>query len=161
MDGDQWLAVGVGLVMGLGLVGTVLPFFPGLPLIWGAALVFGINVGWDTSGVIAMSVITVLMLAGIAAKVVLPARSAAETGAPRSTLVLGALFGVVGFFVVPVVGLPLGAVVGILVAEFRRTRDWDRAWRSTRSAIVGFGMGALLEIAAGLAMIVAWVFWAL
>src|SRR5687768_15535861 len=100
--------------MGLGLVGTVLPFFPGLPLIWGAALVYGFNAGWDTSGIIGMSVITALMVAGITAKFALPARGAAETGAPRSTLLVGAVFGAIGFFLVPIIGLPLGAVAGIL-----------------------------------------------
>ena len=159
MDNDAFVIALVGLVMLVGLFGTLLPFVPGLPLIWGCALLYGFTEGWDSTSWAAMVVITLLMAAGIFAKVVLPARRLAETGVPRSTLLLGAVAGVVGFFVMPVVGMPLGAVAGVYAAERRRTADAGRAWASTKSAIVGFGIGTLIEMGAGLAMITAWVAW--
>lgn len=159
VDDSVWPELGVALVMAIGLAGTILPFVPGLPLIWGAALVYGVTESFGTVGVVAMVVITGLLISGISAKIVVPQRRATAGGAPRSTLVLAALAGIVGFFVIPVVGLPVGAVAGVLVAEYRRTNDWAAARRSTKEVVIGFGIGTLIEMAAGLAMIVTWVIW--
>jgi hypothetical protein len=60
-----------------------------------------------------------------------------------------------------VIGLPLGAVAGVYAAEHHRTGDAAGAWRSTKSAIVGFGIGTLIEMGAGLAMVAIWVVWAI
>lgn len=159
MDNDIVITALVGLVMLLGLFGTLAPFVPGLPLIWAAAFAYAFVDGWSSADRTAMAVMTLLMVAGIAAKIVLPARKLAETGVPRSTLMFGALAGVVGFFVIPVVGLPLGAIAGVYSAEHRRTGDASRAWTSTKGAIVGFGIGTLIEMGAGLAMVATWVVW--
>lgn len=147
------------LVMSVGLAGTLLPFLPGLLLIWLAGLVFGIVDGFGTVGAALFALMTMLLVAGTAARYVLPARRGAGSGVPRSTLLLAAAAGVVGFFVVPVVGLPLGAALGVLLAERGRTRSWAAAWDRTRSVVVGFGLGALAEIGAGLAMVLAWAGW--
>jgi uncharacterized protein YqgC (DUF456 family) len=76
-------------------------------------------------------------------------------------LLLGSIAGIIGFFVVPIVGLPLGAVAGVYLAEYLRTADPGTAWRSTKQVILGFGIGALFEMSAGVVMIVAWVIWVL
>jgi uncharacterized protein len=149
----------VALVMAVGLIGTFLPLVPGLPLIWGAALAYGLLDGFGGVGWVAMAVITLLLVAGTVAKIVLPHRRASAVGVPRSSLVVAAVAAVIGFFAIPVVGLPLGGAAGLVAAEYRRTRDWASAWRSTKSAIVGFGYGALLELGAGMAMIVCWIAW--
>lgn len=146
--------------MGLGLLGTLLPFVPGLPLIWAAAFVYGLIEGFGRTAWIAMTVISLLMIGGFIAKFILPQRRASASGVTRSTLVFGAVAGLVGFFAVPVVGLPLGAVVGVLLAERRRTNDWPRARRSTKEVVIGFGLGVLVEMGAGMAMIASWVVWA-
>ena len=161
MDSDVWVLIVVGTAMLVGLFGTLIPFVPGLPLIWAAAMFYGYDSDWTSTGVVAMLLITVIMLAGVAAKIVLPSKRVTESGAPRSTLFIGGVAGIIGFFVIPVVGLPVGAIAGVLLAEHRRTNDWDAAWASTKSAIIGFGIGTLIEIGAGIAMIACWVVWAL
>jgi uncharacterized protein len=50
---------------------------------------------------------------------------------PWTTVGLGSLLAVVGFVVVPVVGLPLGFVLGVYLAELARLRDPGAAWPST------------------------------
>jgi uncharacterized protein len=148
-------------VMAVGLFGTVVPLLPGLSLIWTAALAYGLIGDFGSAGWIAMTAITLFLAAGTVAKFVLPQRRVAAGGAPRSTLMVGAAAGLVGFFALPVVGLPVGAVLGVLAAEYRRTKDWSPAWRSTKHVIVGFGLGALVELGAGVAMIGCWVAWVL
>lgn len=158
---DLGVIVLIGLAMALGLIGTLLPLLPGLPIIWAAALVFGLLEGFEGAGAVAFTLITLLAITGIAAGLVLPHRRVAARGAPASTVAVGVIAGIVGFFVVPVVGLVLGAVGGVLLAERARTNDWDSAWNATKDLMVGFGIGVAVEFAAGLAMIVCWVVWLL
>jgi len=145
----------VGLAMLVGLVGTVLPFLPGLPIIWGAGLVWVLSSDGSARWLV-LAVLTVLLVAGTVAHYALPARSLGGR-APRSTLLLGALGAIVGMFVVPVVGFPLGGVVGVFLAESRRTGSGREAWESTRRVLVAFGIGMLVEVGAGVLMVLTWV----
>ncbi|HEX6755952.1 MAG TPA: DUF456 domain-containing protein [Mycobacteriales bacterium] len=154
MSGDEQLLV--GLVMVAGLVGVLLPVLPGLLLIWAAGLWWTVADGGGPVRWTVFAVITGLLAVGTVTKYVLPARSASARGAPLTTLLAGAAGAVVGFFVIPVVGAPIGGVVGIYLAELARLQDSRRAWTSTRAALVAIGIGLLVELTAAVLMIGAW-----
>lgn len=146
----------VALVMALGVVGVVVPVLPGLLLVAGAALVWALT-EQDTRAWVVFAAMAVVLGVGAVAKYVLPARSLAAAGAPRSTLLIGAAGAVVGFFVIPVVGLPIGGVGGVFVAELRRLNgDRSAAWRSTWVTIKAVGLGILVELVAALAAVAIW-----
>lgn len=145
--------------MAIGLVGTLVPLLPGLALIWGTALVYGLVDGFGTVGTVAFVTITVLFGASLICKVVLPSRRGRSGGVPALALAIGALGAAIGFFLIPVVGLIVGAVCGVLLAEYARTRDWKVAWRGTRAVAAGVGLAIALEVAAGLLMVLAWAGW--
>lgn len=151
----------VAVLMAVGLAGIVLPFLPGLPIIWGAALLYGFLTDFGGLGVTAMIAITVLAGLGIAASFVLPDRAGVASGATRSTRLFAGLLGLVGFFVVPVIGFPLFACAGVLLAQYRETAEWDTAVRSTIAVLKGFGAGLIAELGAGLAIVAVWVAWVL
>ena len=159
MDDNAALVIVVAAAMAVGVAGTVVPFVPGLGLVWLAALVYGLVAGFGLAGWIAFLTVTALAVGGLVAGVVLPHRAARGGGATSLSLVLGAATAVVGFFVVPVIGLPLGGVVGIFVGELIRTRDATIAWRATIATLKGFGLGTLVQAACGLAMVSVWVIW--
>lgn len=144
------------LVMVVGLVGTVLPVLPGLLLVWGAGVVWAWLDGGGVTRWAVVAVLTALLVAGSVAKYVLPARSGREAGAPPRTLWLGALGALVGFFVIPVVGLVVGGIGAVYLAELSRLGRSDLAWRSTWAVLVGFGIGVLVEVATGLVMVAVW-----
>jgi hypothetical protein len=64
--------------------------------------------------------------------------------------------GIVGFFVIPVVGLVIGFVLGVYLAEHRRVGP-AAAWPSTREALRAVGVSILIELAAGVVAALAWV----
>lgn len=138
-----------------GLVGTLVPVVPGLPVAWAAAVATLVAQTGPTPWTL-LVVLTLVAAAGTAASVVLPARRLATAPVPRSTLGMTAVGAVVGFFVVPVVGLVLGAVAGLLLAEQRRTGDLASAWTSARGVLAAYGVGVLLELAAGVLLGVVW-----
>jgi len=49
----------------------------------------------------------------------------------------------------------------VLLAEYGRTSDWPTARRSTKAVVIGFGLGALAELSAGMLMVACWVVWVL
>jgi uncharacterized protein YqgC (DUF456 family) len=157
---DTELTVVVGLAMAIGLVGTLFPILPGLLLIWAAALVYGLVGEFGGVGIAAMFVITALTVAGVAAGVVIPKKAAGTAGASKSSLLLGAVVAVIGFFVIPIVGVPIGGALGIFVGEQIRTGDHRVAWIATKATLTGFGLAALAQFAAGVLMVITWVVWA-
>lgn len=159
MEGSGPLIALVGLVMAIGVAGTVVPLVPGLWLVVAAAAGYGLVEGFGPVGVAAMVAIVALAVAGAAAGVALPGRAASRTGAPRTSILAGAVGAVIGFFVVPVVGLPLGGVLGIFVVERVRTGDGATAWRTTKATLTAFGVATGIQLAAGMAMVLVWIGW--
>jgi hypothetical protein len=74
---------------------------------------------------------------------------------PNRTLWVGGGVAILGFFVVPVVGLLLGFVLGALLAELARVGS-ERAWPSTKAALRAVGLSVLLELITGLLAAVTW-----
>ncbi len=146
----------VAFVIALGVVGTVVPGVPGLPLAWVAVLAWTLLDGGGFGHWVVLLIVTLLMVGGIAAKYVLSERRMRRQGAPRRTLVVAALGGLLGFFLVPVIGVFLGLAVGALLAEYARLHELRAAWASTRGVLVALGIGTLIEIAAGVAMALTW-----
>jgi uncharacterized protein YqgC (DUF456 family) len=144
----------VGLAVLVGLVGIVVPVLPGSILILGAVLLWSV-VTATTTGWLVFAVVTTLLVAGGIVKYALPGRGLRTAGVPNRTLVAGGVLGVVGFFVVPVVGLVLGFVLGVYLSELQRVGT-GRAWPSTRAALRAVGLSMLIELAAGMLAAVTW-----
>lgn len=149
----------VAAVMVVGLVGTVVPVMPGLAVVWGAGLVYGLIAGFGTVGTVAFVVMTLLAVAGTIATYVLPHRGGKTRGAPASSMLAGVVGALVGVVVIPVLGLPIGAVTGVWLAETARLGDARKAWQVTVGVILGFGLGMLVEFSLGVLMIGCWVGW--
>ncbi|HLM19752.1 MAG TPA: DUF456 domain-containing protein [Acidimicrobiia bacterium] len=151
MTGAEVL-VALGIVVGL--VGVVVPVVPGALLVWAAILVWGIDVGTATSwGVVAAA--TALIAVGQVVKYTIPGRQLKARGVPNRSLMIGGLVGVVGFFVVPVVGLFIGFVLGVYASELQRVGA-GTAWPSTKAALRAVGVSMLVELASVLLAATAW-----
>lgn len=158
MDGVVAL---VAVAMAVGIVGTVIPLLPGLLLVWGAALGYGLYEGFDAAGIAAFTVITLLGAAGTLAGWLVPQRAAGKAGAAKTSILVAAVGAVVGFFAIPVVGVMVGGLAGLYLAELQRTNDSATAWRSTRATVVGFGLATLAQFLIAIAMAAAWAVWAI
>jgi hypothetical protein len=143
------LEVLVGVVILVGLIGIVITVLPGSLLIGAAVLVWALyvqsTIGWWTLAVVAV----VLTVGMIGSKVVM-ARHTQRAGTTNGSLIFGGLLGIVGFFVIPLVGLPIGFVLGLWLAEYYRLREPSPAWTSAKAGLAGTGWGMLAELAAGL-----------
>jgi uncharacterized protein len=139
-----------------GIVGVLVPVLPGLVLCWLGVLLWAVLGDAGTGRWVVLGVATVLALAGTVVKYLWPGRRLRGGGVPTSSLLAGGLLGLIGFFVVPVVGLVLGFVLGIWLAE-RLRLGAARAWPSTKQALAAVGLSMLVEFAAALGVAVSWV----
>ncbi|WP_326551896.1 DUF456 domain-containing protein [Micromonospora sp. NBC_01813] len=145
-----------GLAILVGLIGVVVPILPGLLLCWAGVL------GWaifsDAGGgkwliVLAATVVTV---GGTVIKYLWPGRDLKRAGVPNQSLLIGGALGLVGFFVVPVLGLVIGFVLGVWLAERLRLGDFAAAWPATKRAVLAVGLAMLIEFTAGLTLAGLW-----
>lgn len=145
----------VGLVILVGLMGIVVPVLPGSFLVLGAIGVWAVLTSGATAWT-AFAVAAVLIAIATVVKFLVPGRRLTSAGVPTSTLWAGGALGLVGFFVIPVVGLFLGFVLGIYLAELRRLGT-ELAWPATRSAVAAVGLSILIELFGALLATAAWV----
>ncbi|GAA2117866.1 DUF456 domain-containing protein [Nocardioides bigeumensis] len=143
----------VALAIVVGLIGILVPVLPGTILIMGAILIWAI----DTTGATAWAVFavaTTVLAAGTLVKYLVPGRQLKAT-VPTSTLLVGGVLAVVGFFVIPVVGIFVGFPLGVYAAERQRVGA-EQAWPSTKAALRALGVSILIELAAGAVATAVW-----
>jgi uncharacterized protein len=148
------LEVAVAVAIAVGLVGILVPVLPGSLLVLAAIGVWAVERGGATAWTV-LAVAAALLAVGTVVKYAVPGRRLSRSGVPASTQWIGAAGAVVGFFVVPVVGLVLGFVVGVYAAERRRVGR--AAGATTRAALRAVGLSILIELAAALLAAGVWV----
>jgi uncharacterized protein YqgC (DUF456 family) len=147
-----------GLVILTGVLGVLVPILPGLLLTWSGVLLWALLGGGSGGARLLVAVIATLIAGlGLVIKFVWPGKKLKDTGVPASAVAVGGVLGLIGFFVVPLVGLVLGFILGIWLMELRRLGS-ERAWPSTRSAIGAVGLSLLVELASALLIAVVWLF---
>jgi uncharacterized protein YqgC (DUF456 family) len=146
------------LAMVIGVVGVIIPMLPGLVLCWVAVLAWAIFGKVESGGRWAvLAVATVIAVLGIVVKYAWPGRNLKRSGVPNMSLLAGGALGLIGFFVIPVVGLVIGFVLGVWLAERARLGDNALAWPSTRSALKAAGLAMLIELGTALSIAVTWI----
>ena len=140
----------------IGLVGIVVPILPGLLLVLAAVLLWSWQVSTPLSWWV-FGISAVLYGAGVALQYLIPGRRMRQAGVGTLTLVLAVVLGFVGFFVIPVVGGPIGFVLGIYLVEHSRSRDAQTAWASTKTALRAVFLSMGIELIAGGAIATTWV----
>jgi uncharacterized protein YqgC (DUF456 family) len=145
-----------GLLVAVGVIGVLVPVLPGLILVLAGIAVWAVPRG-DALGWWVLGIAAAVVVVGSIAKYLLPGRRMRESGVPTRSVVAGALLGIVGFFVIPVVGLFVGFPLGVFLSELARLRDSSKAWPSTRRALGAVGFSILLELATALLAAGVWV----
>jgi hypothetical protein len=148
----------------VGLVGLIVPVFPGLTVMWLATLVYALlqnaasrMTGWDW---FAFAIITILMIGGNIVDNIIIATKMRDQFIPWSSILLAFAAGIIAsIFFTPLVGL-VAAPLGLFLAELRRLKNRDEAWASTKAYMIGWGWAFGARFIIGLTMIGSWMLWA-
>ncbi len=144
-----------GLLMLVGLVGIVVPILPGLLLVWLATALWAFDHPNHWAWVV-FGLCGVAYAAGVVTQYLVPGRRLKDAGVKTTTLLLAVVLAVVGFFVIPVLGAPVGFVLGVFLVELGRKRDRRVAWRSTLHALKAVMTSIGIELVAGFAIVGLW-----
>ena len=153
MNSETVVGILCGLAILVGVAGTIIPILPGSFLIGLSLLAWAIWGGAGAVGWVVFAVGMVFVIAGMSAGAVLTGRKLKQHGIPNRSVVIGLVAGVVGMFIIPVVGLFIGFAAGLLLSELHRTRRVRTATTTSWAALKATGLGMLAEF--GLACLAA------
>ncbi|MFY1636453.1 DUF456 domain-containing protein [Solwaraspora sp. WMMB335] len=139
-----------GLAILVGLFGVVVPVLPGLLLCWAGVLGWAIFSDAGGGKWLIVLAATAVAVGGTLVKYLWPGRDLKRAGVPTRSLLIGGLLGLVGFFVIPLLGLVIGFVAGVWLAERQRLGDFALAWPATKRAVLAVGLAMLIELGAAL-----------
>jgi len=147
-----WWAVTL-VLMAVGLIGTVLPIFPGTAVILAAAVLHRVMLGADKSiGWRSFAVLTALTLASYALDFAAGYLGARHFGATRWGIFGALAGGIVGiFFALP--GLLFGPIIGAVAGEIIGGQRLASAGRAGWGALLGNLAGMLGKLVIALAMV--------
>jgi len=151
-------------VLLVGLLGLIMPVFPGLTVMWLATLVYallqstaGRMTGWDW---FLFALITLLMIGGNIVDNLIIASKMREQFIPWSSILLAFAAGIIAsIFLTPLIGL-VAAPLGLFLAELRRLKNRDEALKSTKAYMVGWGWAFGARFLIGITMTGFWMLWA-
>ena len=148
----------------VGLLGLVVPVFPGLVVMWLGTLVYAIlqNAAGNMTGWkwVIFAVITLLMISGSIVDNLIIAYKMRDKYVPWSSILFAFAAGIVAsLFFTPLIGL-VAAPVGLFLAENRRLKNREAAVDSTKAYMIGWGWAFGVRFLIGLMMIGLWMLWA-
>lgn len=134
----------------VGTIGIIVPILPGSITILIGLIVWAVVVQ-AVEGWIALALGGMLVIAGMSASWILTGNRLKQRQIPNRSLLFGVIGAIVGVFVIPVVGLFVGFIVGLLASETYRQKNLQAALESSWVAAKAMGIGILVELTCALA----------
>jgi uncharacterized protein YqgC (DUF456 family) len=133
------------LVIVIGVIGTVLPVLPGVPLVFAGMLLAAWVDGFQVISVATIMVLAVLTAIALTVDIVASLLGAKRVGASRMAILGAALGTIVGlFFGIP--GVLLGPFAGALGGELLFSRNLAHASRVGVGTWAGMIVGAVFKL---------------
>ncbi len=140
------------LLIGCGVIGTVLPALPGSPLIFLGALLVAWWQDFSVIGWVPLSILGALALFSVAVDYVSSALGAKRAGASAVALAGAFIGSFMGFFI-GLPGIVLGPFIGALIGEAAATGSITRATQVGFATWLGMLVGTVAKAACVAAML--------
>ncbi len=152
MASELLIILSSGLLVFLGIIGTVLPFLPGPPLAFVGLLLYGLSSGFTKVSPTALIFFGILTALTLVIDFFAPGLGAKKFQASKYGFwgsVLGTFLGIVALGPIGIIIGPLaGAFLGELYAKKTATQAAHIAW----GAFIGFLVGTILKLVVVFAM---------
>jgi uncharacterized protein YqgC (DUF456 family) len=148
----------------VGLFGLIIPVFPGLTVMWLAALIYALIqsasglMGWVDW--LLFAIITLLMIGGNIVDNLIIASKMRGHEIPWRSIILCYIVGIlVSLIFTPLAGL-IASPLSLLGLEYLRLRDKKLAFESAKVFMIGWGAAFAARLGVGILMIIFWMLWA-
>ncbi|MDF2439590.1 MAG: uncharacterized protein JWN98_574 [Abditibacteriota bacterium] len=145
------------LIMGIGLIGCILPAVPGPPLVWIGAMYHGYRTDWSQVGWPILAFLFVLAMIGSTADTWMGYLGARKGGASIWSSLAGSAGGIIGLIAFSLPGAILGSLLAIGAVEWYRHRNWNKVLQAGKGYAVGYVLSIFVELGVCLAIIGIWV----
>ena len=160
MDLDVLFYVLAGVLVLVGIAGTVLPALPGLPLVFAGMLLAAWTGDFEQVGWLPLVVLGLMTALSLGIDFLATAMGAKRVGASRLA-VAGAIVGTFAGLAFGPIGVFVGPFVGALAGELLHSRQVGQATRVGFGTWVGILVGTALKLGLAFAMLglfaLAWV----
>jgi uncharacterized protein len=143
---DVVISVIAGLLLAVAVFGSVVPVLPGSPIAFTALIVWGWVLGSAAAWTAAL-IGAFLCALGFLASALLTGRKLKQQRIGKRSTLIAVAAGIVGMFVIPVVGLFVGFAGGLFLSEYVRLGDPRAAMRASGEALKAMGIGMVMEFA--------------
>lgn len=161
MDSDTFYYILAGVLVVIGIVGTVLPALPGLPLVFAGMLLASWVSGFEKVGGVTLVVLGLLTVLSMGIDFAATAMGAKRVGASKLAII-GSIIGTFAGLAFGLVGVFVGPFVGALVGELIHTRQLSQATKVGIGTWIGIVVGTVLKFGLAFAMVglfaLAWFF---
>ncbi len=141
------------IIMMVGLAGVILPVLPGIPLIFGAAVLYGILTGFEEVTLNLILVFAGLTLFGLIVDYLANYFSVKKMGGGRAGAI-GAVIGLfIGIFFVGLIGIILLPFVFAVMFELIAGKSEGQALKAGLGSFLGLLFGGVLRFTIGCVMI--------
>ncbi len=145
-----WIAA--GLLVVLGVIGTVVPVLPGPTFVFGGLLLAAWIGDFQEVGWLTVAVLGLLTFTTVGVDILAASLGAGKLGASRLAIV-GAVVGTILGLFAGLPGLIVGPFVGAVAGEMLAGRDLDQAGRVGVGTWIGLAVGVAIKIGLVVAMI--------
>ncbi|MBT2746797.1 MULTISPECIES: DUF456 family protein [unclassified Lysobacter] len=161
MDLDTFYYILAGVLVVIGIVGTVLPALPGLPLVFAGMLLASWVSGFEKVGGVTLVVLGLLTVLSMGIDFAATAMGAKRVGASKLAII-GSVIGTFAGLAFGLVGVFVGPFVGALAGELIHTRQLSQATKVGVGTWIGIVVGTVLKFGLAFAMVglfaLAWFF---
>ncbi|MBI5352378.1 MAG: DUF456 domain-containing protein [Chloroflexi bacterium] len=160
---ESLLGVITFLVLLTGLIGLMVPVFPGLTVMWLGTLAYAVveamigKMTWVSW--LLFVLITLLMIGGNIVDNIIIAKHVRDKNVPWSSIIWAFVAGIiVSLFFTPLAGM-VASPLALFLAEWYRLKQRDTAFANTKAWMTGWGWSFAARFGIGILMILFWGLW--
>ncbi|MCO6503947.1 MAG: DUF456 domain-containing protein [Snodgrassella sp.] len=141
------------LLLCIGLLGTIIPALPGLPLMFGGTWLLALSSNYQIIGVPTLISLGMLTLFGCFMDYLAGMLGAKHSGASKRAIWGSFIGSIVGlFFALP--GMLLGPIIGAAIGEFIARRNLMAAGKVSLGTMIGLVIGVVAKIGCAFAILI-------
>jgi len=136
------------LIIALGIAGIIIPFLPGIPLIYAGVLLYSIFTSFEHIRIFNVVLITFLVALSFANDYLFSFMGAKKAGITRYGITGGVIGLIIGLAFSPfgIFSLIIGPIIGIIIAELIASKRLMFSARIGLWALIGFTFGTTINL---------------